>query len=99
MIIRDTTAIKSVGTYLKKESEELQDLKKNLVKQIKEVEQEYTGSDSINIISKLENIITDLNLYLENINYYGEFMINLANHDIEVITKTKKNLLNIGEIE
>ncbi len=99
MVIRDTTAIKSVGTYFKKESDELQELKSNLIKQIKEVEEQYTGSESINIIEKLEGIINDLNLYTENLNYYGEFMINLANHDVEVIAKTKKNLLNIGEIK
>ena len=99
MIVRDTVAIKSVGTYLKKQSEELQEVKTSLIKQIKEIEDEFKSKEANNIISKLESIINDLKYYTENLNYYGEFMINLANHDLEVTTKTKKNLLNIGEIK
>lgn len=99
MIVRDTLAIKSVGTYLKKQSDELQEVKTNLIKQIKEVEDEFKSLEANDIINKLESIINDLKLYTQNLNYFGEFMINLANHDLEVITKTKKNLLNIGEIK
>ena len=99
MIVRDTVAIKSVGTYFKKESDELQELKTSLIKQIKEVEDEFKSKEAIDIINNLEKIINDLKMYTENLKYYGEFMINLSNHDSEVITKTKKNLLNIGEIK
>ena len=99
MIVRDTVAIKSVGTYFKKESDELQELKTSLIKQIKEVEDEFKSEEAIDIINNLEKIINDLKMYTENLKYYGEFMINLDNHDSEVITKNKKNLLNIGEIK
>lgn len=99
MIVRDTKAIKSVGIYLKKESDELQELKTNLIKQIKELEHHFIGADSVDIINKLENIINDLKEYTDNLNNYGEFMISLANHDMEVIAKTKKNLLNMGELK
>ena len=97
MIVRDTVAIKSVGTYFKKESNELEDLKEKLTKLIREIEEQFKGIEAVDIINKLESIINDLNLYIENINYYGDFMISIANHDIDVIAKTKKNLLNIGE--
>ena len=96
MVTRDIVAIKSVGVYFKKQREELEEIKNNLINTIKEIESQFIGKDSNNIINKLESIIKDLNHYLENINYYGEFMISLANHDTEVISKTKKNLLNIG---
>ena len=96
MVTRDIVAIKSVGVYFKKQREELEEIKNNLTSIIKEIENQFIGKDSNNIINKLESIIKDLNYYLENINYYGEFMISLANHDTEVISKTKKNLLNIG---
>ena len=98
MIIRDTVAIKNVGVYLKKESEELLELKTNISKQIREIEEQFKGIDAKNVVNNLERIIYDLNLYIENINYYGDFMVDLANHDTEVITKIKKNLLNIGDV-
>lgn len=96
MVTRDIVAIKSVGVYFKKQSEELEEIKNNLTNIIKEIENQFIGKDSGNIINKLESIIKELNLYLENINYYGNFMVELANHDTEIISKTKKNLLNIG---
>ena len=96
MIIRDTVAIKSVGTYFKKQSDEISKLKVNLIKQIKNIENQYKGVDAINIINKLETIINDLNMYVENLNYYGEFMISLANHDSEILSETRKKIINIG---
>ena len=98
MIIRDTVAIKSVGIYFKKENIELLGIKNNLEKQIKELEKQFIGIESIEIINKFEQIIKDLKLYIDNLNYYGEFFINLSNHDTDVISKTKKDLLNIGVI-
>lgn len=99
MIIRDTVAIKSVGTYLKKETSEINELKSNLTRQIREIEEQFKGIDATNIINKLESIINDLNMYVENINYYGDFMISLANHDADVISETRKKILNAGDIK
>ena len=96
MIIRDTVAIKSVGAYFIKESTELQELKTNIIKQIKEIESQFKGEGANDIIENLESFVNDLSLYLDNINYYGDFMVSLANHDTEIISKTKKDLLNIG---
>ena len=99
MIIRDTVAIKSVGSYFIKQSDELINLKKTLEKQIREIEEQFIGRDSKKIILKLESALNDLNLYINNLNYYGEFMVSLAEHDYEVLVKTKKNLMNVGVLD
>ena len=96
MVVRDIVAIKSVGTYYKKESEELQEVKTNLINVLKEIEDDFKGRDAKNVVKKIESIINDLNLYVENINYYGDFMISLANHDTDLVSKTRKDLLNTG---
>ena len=97
MIIRDTTAIKSVGVYFKKASEELLEIKNKLEKSINKITDCYQSAEADVIKDKLLSNINDLSNYIENLNYYSNTFITSAENDKEVSLKTKNNLVSIGD--
>lgn len=92
---RDTVAIESVGKYLLQSISELEEEKKLMEKNINSINDNYHGEDANIIISKFIAASEKMNLMEKIIEYYGQYMIALANHDKENIKYTSNQIISI----
>ena len=92
---RDTVAIESVGQYLLQSINELEEEKKIMVENINSIDDNYHGEDANVIISKFIAASEKMNLMEKIIEYYGQYMIALANHDKENIKYTSNQIVTI----
>ena len=91
---RDNLAIGSVGEYLLLTIEDLKKEKLKIEKDINSISDNYKGVDSDIIISKFLEATSKINLIIKIIEYHGQYMIALANHDKSNIKAAGTNLQN-----
>ena len=91
---RDNVAIESVGEYLLLTIEDLKNEKIIIEKDINSILDNYKGVDANIIVSKFLEATSKIDLMIKIIEYHGQYMIALANHDKGNIKKAGTNLQN-----
>ena len=91
---RDNVAIESVGEYLLLTIEDLKKEKIKIDNDINSILNNYKGVDADTIVSKFLEATSKINLMIKIIEYHGQYMIALANHDKSNIKAAGTNLQN-----
>ena len=78
---RDATAIGSVGEYLFTSSQELTTYKNILNTHIESILEYYKGKDADFIVAKFLDASSKIDMIVKVIEYYGDYMMTLSNHD------------------
>ena len=80
-IVRNFENIGTVGTNIKKNSEILKQEKEKIQKYINEISSYYHGKDSDAIINNFIKATNKIDIITQNLDYYGNYMVNLAIYD------------------
>ncbi len=88
---RDPVAIGSVGSYTETENSELKTVQNNLINHVNEIRNSYQGKDAEAIIAKFLEIISKLDSVEQNLEYYGNYMKTVSEHDQDNLNTAKKD--------
>ena len=80
-MIRNFMEIGGVGSYIKKSSDMLKTEKIKIQQYINEISKSYQGVDSAEIINGFLDTTNKIDTITQNLDYYGNYMTNLANYD------------------
>ena len=88
---RDPVAIGNVGAYTERASEYLRTILDKLIKDINSVLDSYKGVDAETQVAKFIETANKLNTVIQNLDYYGNYMMKVSSFDSENLNSTKKN--------
>lgn len=92
-IIVDPIAIRGVGEYLKKETELLLTTQKQLISDIESVLTCYKGIDAQEFVNKYLEKANSYSTLIENLGYYSNYMIAIANRYSDILSRSKNNFV------
>ncbi len=93
---RDPVAIGNVGAYTEKAGEFLIFARDKLIKDINSILDNYKGVDAEIQVSKFIEKVTKLNSVIQNLDYYGKYMLNVASVDRENLNSTKNKFIQMA---
>ena len=88
---RDPVAIGNVGAYTERASDNLRAAQERLKQDINKVLESYKGVDAETQVAKFIETADKITTVIQNLDYYGKYMKNVASYDTDNLNTTKKN--------